>query len=69
MRSQDIKIDEFYRLRSKPDYSFIQAKKILKPKEHPNTHNYIIVECNHTVYKNDGHGFKRYFRPIDMVKL
>lgn len=67
MRPQDIKIDEFYRLRSTPDYSFIQAKRILKPKEYPNTHKYIIVECNHVVNKNDGLGFKRYFRPVDMV--
>lgn len=68
MRPQDIKIGETYRLRSSPRYGFVKALQVLKAKEHPNTHSYAVVKCEHTVNRSEEFGYTRYFRPVDMIK-
>lgn len=68
MRPQDIKIGEYYRFHSNPHYGYAKAIRVLKPKEDVNDKTYVIVECEHTVSKGDLFGFRRYFRPCDLVK-
>lgn len=68
MRVQDIIIGEYYRLKDTPNYSWIKPLEILKPKQAPNTNNYIIVKCEHTVDKNDTFGFIKYYRPNIIIK-
>ena len=68
MRPQDIKVGQFYRLKDTPDYGYVKALKVLRPKEGENTKTYTVVKCEHTVYKGDLLYFIRFFRPCDMVK-
>jgi len=68
MRPQDIVLNNHYRFRDNPDYSYAKALKVLKPKEAPNTHTYSIVKCEHSINKDDTMGFIRYFRPCDLIK-
>ena len=68
MRSKDIIIGNFYRLKDTPDYSWIKAIEILKPREYPNTKNYTVVKCEHRVNKDDVFGFIRYFKPMNILK-
>jgi hypothetical protein len=68
MRVQDIKIGEYYRFKSHPDYSYAKALNILKPKTGVNTNTYSVVKCEHVINKKDTMGFIRYFRPCDLIK-
>ena len=68
MRPSDIEIGESYRMRSNPRYSYFKAVKILKPKEPPNPHRYIIVKGYLSVFKNEP-GITKHFRPVDLLKL
>jgi len=68
MRPQDIVIGKSYRLKDTPDYGFVKALRVLNIKEINKTKNYLVVECEHTVQKNDTCGFKRYFRPRDIIE-
>jgi hypothetical protein len=68
MRPQDIVVNEYYRFRSHPNYSYAKAIRIIKPFQHPNTNSYTIIECEHCVNKNDNMVFVRYFRPYDLIK-
>jgi hypothetical protein len=68
MRPQDIVIGQSYRLIDSPRYGYAKAVRVLKGKQNPNTKTYSVVECEHTVYKDDVFGFKRYFRPCDLIK-
>lgn len=64
MRAQDIVVNETYRLRSSPNYGYVKAIVVLKPKEdklyknadglwktEKNPKPYIIVKCEHSVSK------------------
>jgi hypothetical protein len=79
VRTQDIEIGRYYRLRDSPDYGYVKALEILRPvPQHSSTFKMrneversikcIVVKCKHTIYKNDCFGFIRYFRPTDLVK-
>jgi len=68
MRIQDIKIGEYYRLRSSPTYGYLKAISIIKPKTGININTFMVIECEHTVYKNDSFGFIKYYKPCDLLK-
>jgi hypothetical protein len=68
MRAQDIKFGEYYRFKEHPNYGYFKVLKIYKPKQSPNSNDHIVVEGEHTVYKNDKMGFIRCFRPCDLIK-
>lgn len=68
MRPQDIVINKHYRLRDSPNYGYVKAIEILKPKTSRNPQTYTVVMCEHTVNKNDLIGFMRIFRPGDLIK-
>jgi hypothetical protein len=68
MKVKDIIIGEYYRLKDNPNYGYFKALKILKPKQFPNDKNYIVIQGEHTINKNDNFGFYRYFKPIDLIK-
>ena len=55
-------IGEYYRLKSTPNYSWVKVLRILKPNTPQNKNRFIVVECEHTVGKNDLFGFVRLFR-------
>lgn len=66
MRPQDIKIGEYYRLKTSPNFGYVKALEILRPKAGKNVKSYIIVECEHVSRKDDMYGFIRCFRPRDL---
>ena len=68
MRPQDIKIGEYYRFKSHPDYSYAKVIEVLKPKSYENTHTYTVVRCEQSIHKDDNFGMIRYVRPVDLVK-
>ena len=68
MRTQDIVIGEWYRLRANPNYSYVKAIKIFKRGEKDNPINCTCVKCEHVINKSDTCGLIHYFRPCDMVK-
>ena len=67
MRAQDVVVGESYRFKTHPRYSYAKALKVIAGKTGVNPHNYKIVECLHTVYKNEEVGQTRYVRPCDLV--
>jgi hypothetical protein len=42
--------------------------KALAEKEGVKPFKYIVVKCEHTVYKNGATGLIRYFRPVDICE-
>ena len=68
MKWQDIKIGKYYILKKQPNYSYIKALEILKPKQGINTNNYIVVKCEHIIHKDDIFGLIKYFKPSDICK-
>lgn len=81
MRTQDIKIGEYYRHRTNPNYAYAKAIKVLKPiktkcnrkyaydrTEEEKNITYTLVKCEWTITKDDTFGFIKYFRPCDLVK-
>lgn len=68
MRAKDIKIGSVYRHRTSPNYAYAKAVQVLKPKEHPNTNNYIVVKCHWSTNMNFDFAMIKYFRPTDMIK-
>ena len=68
MRVKDIIIGAFYRVKPNNTYGWIRPKEILKPKQAPNTHNYIIVKCEYVINKSDTCGIIKYFKPTDIIK-
>lgn len=66
---KQIKIGEFYRLRSSPNYGWAKAVRVLKPGEGPNTSSRIAVECQHTVGKSDEMGFIRLFHLHSLLRV
>lgn len=68
MRIQDIKLGTYYRLKHNPDYGYVKALEVLKPKQYPNTSTCCLIKCEHTVYKNDKTGFIRYFKADELNK-
>ena len=69
MRPQDIKLGETYRHRSTPNYCYAKVVQILKAREAPNTHTYVIVKCEWTIEKTGDFGLIKYFRPCDLERL
>ena len=68
MRAQDIVIGESYRFRAHPTVGYAKALEVLKLGRSDNHRTYVIVKCEHTMFKNDNMGFIRYFRPTDLQK-
>jgi hypothetical protein len=68
MRIQDIKLNEYYRLASSPNYGYIKPIKIYPAKMHPKKFPFITIECEHTLTKNDTMRFIRLFRPRDIIR-
>jgi hypothetical protein len=67
MRPQDIKINNYYRLKSQPNYSYVKVLKVLKPKQEENNTTYTVIRVEHVINKNDDIGFIRRFRPCDLL--
>ena len=81
MKSKDIKIGEYYRLKSSPDFGYIKPIEILRPgtwqmKQFANERGIkpfrcIAVKCEHVIDKNitfPSTGFIRYFRAEDIIR-
>ncbi|MFZ2992603.1 MAG: hypothetical protein WA061_02700 [Microgenomates group bacterium] len=68
MKSTDLKIGEYYRLKSSPDYSWVRVIEILPDKSFNNPRPFVVVKCEHSVDKNDTMGFKRLFRLHELIK-
>jgi len=68
MRVQDIKLGEYYRHKTSPQYGWAKALKILKPKEGVNTNTYSVVQCEWGTDKSGVFGLIKYFRPSDLIK-
>jgi len=73
MRIQDIKVGNWYRLKNTGGeyckyYGWVKVLRIVKRGQYDSpdkTKSW--VECKHVVDKDDTFGFKRYFRPMDLV--
>jgi hypothetical protein len=78
VRADKIEIGKPYRLKSSPDYGYVKPVEIIKPgtwqmkalakKEGVKPFGFIVVKCEHTVYKNDTVAFIRYFRLVDIIE-
>ena len=78
MRIQDIKVGEYYRLKSTKGcgefnsgyYGWVKALEIFKKGQwdNPTPNKLSCVKCEHTINKNSSVGFVRYFRPSELVK-
>jgi hypothetical protein len=79
VRTQDIEIGRYYRLRDSPDYGYVKVLEIVRPVKKSSfafkmrtleerSIKGVVVKCEHTIHKNDSFGFIRYFRPTDLVK-
>ena len=68
IRSKDIIIGNFYRLKKSPDYGYIKAIQLFKPREYEDDINKFIVKGEHTVNKNDLFGFIRYFTLSELME-
>lgn len=81
MRTQDIKIGEYYRHRTSPSYAYAKAIKVLKPIKSKYRRRYTydrseveknilctVVKCEGTIYKNNPTCLIKYFRPCDLIK-
>ena len=68
MRQKDIVIGDYYRLTTTPNYSYVKPIRILAPKTSENPNTFIVVECEHTVDKNDSFGFIRKFKLSELKK-
>lgn len=81
MRPQDIKVGEYYRHRTSPNYAYAKAIKVLKPIKSKYQRKYAydrtekeknisctVVKCEWTIYKKDSTGLIKYFRPCDLIK-
>lgn len=55
-------------IRNSPTYGYAKAIRVLSAKTGKNINTFKIVECEHSVGKNDKYGFIRLFRPCDMIK-
>jgi hypothetical protein len=73
-----IEIGKFYRLKDTPNYTYIKPLEIIKPgtwqmKELAKSKDikpfkFIVVKCEHIVYKDAAMGFIRYFKPADIIE-
>jgi hypothetical protein len=68
MRTQDVKIGEYYRHSDHPNYCWAKVIGKLKPHEAPNTHGYAIFKCEWSTEKDDRFGLIKYFKAADLVK-
>jgi hypothetical protein len=68
MKSKDIIIGKYYRIKSSPNYGYIKPLHILKPHTDGNTNSFIVVKCEHTVDKNGTFGFIRHFRLHEIIE-
>ena len=73
MRSQDIVIGRYYRLKTQPNYCYARAIEILKPKPAYRCKNetekqvkHTVVKCEWMVGKNDTVYLIKYFKPADL---
>jgi len=69
MRVKDIQIYNYYRLKSNPTYTWVKVLQIFKPRELDKAKNFYIVQCEHTIDKNDSSGFIRYFKVQDLINV
>jgi hypothetical protein len=68
MKSTDLKIGEYYRLKSSPNYSWVKIVEILPAKSRNNPRPFVVVKAEHTVGKYDTIGFNRLFRLHEILK-
>jgi len=68
MKSKDIVIGKYYRIKSSPNYGYIKPLCISKPHTDDNANSFIIVKCEHTVNKDDTIGFIRRFRLDEIIE-
>lgn len=68
MRPQDMIVGESYRHKASPSYSWAKVRKMLKPKEYPNTNSFIIAECRWTTEKDGEFGLIKHFKPSDLIR-
>jgi len=67
MRSKDIIIGKYYRLKSSPSYSWIKPITILKPHTLENEYSFILIKAEHVVNKEDTVGFIRFFKLNEII--
>jgi hypothetical protein len=73
-----IEIGKFYRLKDSPSYTYVKPIEVFRPgtwqmKELAKDKGikpfkFIVVKCEHVVYKDDTVGFIRYFRPVNIIE-
>jgi hypothetical protein len=78
MKAEKITIGKFYRLKDSPSYTFVKAVEIIRPRTWQmkelakdngiKPFKFIVVKCEHVIYKDDTVGFIRYFRPADIIE-
>jgi hypothetical protein len=81
MKSKDIKVGEFYRLKSSPTYGYVKVLAVIPPKKtvyyydsgkqyisENNDNGFYIVVTEHTVGKKDTMGFVRRFKLDQIMK-
>ena len=79
MRVQDIKIGEYYRIASSPNYGWIKPFKIVPAGEVITRTNiagnlelhkfpYAVVECEHSVSKDDTLAIHRTLKAKDIIR-
>jgi hypothetical protein len=78
VRADKIEIGKLYRLKSSPDYGYVKPVEIIRTgtwqmkalakKEGIRPFNFIVVKCEHIIFKNDTVGLIRYFRPVDIIE-
>lgn len=74
MRIQDIKVNEFYRLKNTGGeyckyYGWVKVLEIYKRGQYSSPDKKkSLVKVHHTVNKDDEIGFIRYFSPSELVK-
>lgn len=67
MRSNDIILGKYYRLKSSPSYGWIKPIAILKPHTSENEHSFILIKSEHVVNKEDTVGFIRFFKLNEII--
>jgi len=72
MRIQDIKLNEYYRLKDTWGeycnyYGWVKVIEIYKKGQYGNPHKFSCVKCRHIIDKTDTVGFVRWFRPMELI--
>lgn len=68
MKAKDIIIGKSYRHKDHPNYCYVKALQILKPREGENTNTFIVVKCEYTVEKDSSFRLIKYFKPSNLIE-